>query len=161
MYGAAIQACSKHILRNGRYDRAQNRCPFDHRGRGSGVLYCRVRSSRHVRRGNLTQVQLSEPNYKVVATSVSGDAQAAYLIGVAFSNGPQTGSLSLHRLKGTGKLYKEAMENLWKTFAAEHGAVEGRRLALANVRYDAATRNFFIYNDVTLSIRADVIEFVE
>ena len=111
--------------------------------------------------GNLTQVQLSEPNYKIVATSVSGDSEAAYLIGVAFSNGPQTGSVSLHRLKGSGKLYKEAMENLWQTFAAEHGAVAGRRLALVNVRYDAATRNFLVYNDVRLSIRADVVEFVE
>ena len=100
-------------------------------------------------------------NYKIVATSVSGDSEAAYLIGVAFSNGPRTGSISLHRLKGSGKLYKEAMENLWQTFAAEHGAVAGRRLALVNVRYDAATRNFLVYNDVRLSIRADVVEFVE
>ena len=109
--------------------------------------------------GNMTQVELSEPNYKVVATSVTGDAEAAYLIGVAFSNGPQSGSLSLHRLSGTGKLYTEAMEDLWENFALEHGAVEGRRLALANVRYDAATRNFLVYNDISLSIRADVIEF--
>jgi hypothetical protein len=111
--------------------------------------------------GNMTQVELSEPNYKVVATSVEGDAEAAYLIGVAFSNGPQSGSLSLHRLRGTGKLYTEAMEDLWENFAAEHGAVEGRRLALANVRYDAATSNYLIYNDISLSIRADVIEFTE
>ena len=32
--------------------------------------------------GNLTQVQLSQPNYKVVATGVSGDSEASYLIGV-------------------------------------------------------------------------------
>ena len=42
--------------------------------------------------GNFTQVEMSEPNYKVVATSVAGEAEAAYLIGVAFSNGPQSGS---------------------------------------------------------------------
>jgi hypothetical protein len=53
------------------------------------------------------------------------------------------------------------MDSLWKNFAAEHGEVEGRRLALANVRYDAATRNFLVYNDISLSIRADVIEFSE
>lgn len=111
--------------------------------------------------GNLTQVELSEPNYKVVATGVSGESEASYLIGVSFSNGPQSGSLSLFRVNGTGMLYKEAMDNLWEAFAAEHGAVEGRRLALANVRYDAATSNFLVYNDITLSIRADVIEFVD
>ena len=110
---------------------------------------------------NVTQVELSEPNYKVVATGVAGQAEAAYLIGVAFSNGPQTGSVSLYRLKGTGKLYTEAMESLWQAFAAEHGSVEGRRLALANVSYDAATRNYLVYNNVSLSIRADVIEFTE
>jgi hypothetical protein len=111
--------------------------------------------------GNMTHVELSEPNYKAVATSVSGEAEAAYLIGIAFSDGPKSGSLSLHRLRGTGKLYTGAMDSLWKNFAAEHGEVEGRRLALANVRYDAATRNFLVYNDISLSIRADVIEFSE
>ncbi len=111
--------------------------------------------------GNLTLVELSEPNFKVVATSVSGEAEAAYLIGIAFSNGPQTGSVSLYRLTGTGKLYTEAIESLWQAFAAEHGEGAGRRLALANVRYDAATRNFLVYNDVSLTIRADVIEFTE
>ena len=65
----------------------------------------------------------------MVATSVTGDAEAAYLIGVAFSNGPESRSLSLHRLRGTGKLYTEAMEDLWENFAFKHGAVEGRRLA--------------------------------
>jgi hypothetical protein len=110
---------------------------------------------------NLTQVEMSEPNFKLVATGVSGEAEAAYLIGVSFSNGPQTGSLSLHRLSGTGNLYKEAMEDLWQAFEAEHGEATGRRLALANVRYDAATRNLLVYNDVSLSIRADVIEFTE
>ena len=111
--------------------------------------------------GNLTQVELSQPNYKVVATGVSGDSEAAYLIGVSFSNGPKTGSLSLYRLKGSGKLYSEAMESLWQSFEAEHGTVAGRSLALTNVRYDSSTRNFLVYNDVSLLIRADVVEFTE
>ena len=33
------------------------------------------------------------------------------------------------------------------------------RLALVNVRYDADSRNFLLYNDIALSIRADVVEF--
>ena len=108
--------------------------------------------------GNLTQVELSKPNYKVVSTGVSGTSEAGYLVGVSFSNGPKSGSLSLFRVSGSGHLYKEAMEDLWATFEAERG-VAGRRLALANVRYDADTRNFLVYNDISLSIRADVVEF--
>ena len=110
---------------------------------------------------NLTQVELSEPNYKIVATGVSGEAKASYLIGITVSSGPVTNSVSLKRLKGTGKLYQEALDNLWAQFATEHGAVEGRRLALINVRYDANTRNFVLYSDVVLSVRADVVEFAD
>ena len=42
--------------------------------------------------GHLTSVELSEPNYRVVATGISGDARAAYLLGVSYSTGPSTGS---------------------------------------------------------------------
>ena len=111
--------------------------------------------------GNLTTVELSEPNFQVVAVGVSGEAKAGYLLGVSFSNGPQTGSLALVRIGGTGQLYKEAMENLWKEFEKEHGSAAGRRLALSNVRYDADNRNLLLYTDVKLAIRADVIEFTD
>ena len=107
--------------------------------------------------GNMTSVELSEPNYRIVATGVSGQAEAAYMIGVSYSNGPMTQSFSLARVSGTGHLYKEAMEELWATFEAKHGPIAERHLALAN----AGTRNFLIYNDVSLTIRADIIEFVE
>ena len=110
---------------------------------------------------SLTQVELSAPNYRIVATGVSGEAKASYLIGVTVSSGPVTNSLSLKRLSGTGKLYQEALDNLWAQFAAEHGAVEGRRLALTNVRYDADTRNFALYSDIVLAVRADVVEFTD
>lgn len=109
--------------------------------------------------GSFTAVELSEPNYKVVATSVTGSAKAAYLVGVNYSTGPVTQSFSLFRISGSGHLYKEAMEGLWEQFEAEHGPVAGRRLALVNVRYDADSRNFLVYNDIALSIRADVVEF--
>ena len=111
--------------------------------------------------GNLTTVELSEPNYEVVATGVSGTAKAGYLVGVSFSDGQKSASVSLFRVSGTGHLYKEAMEGLWEEFEAEHGAVAGRRLALVNIRYDADSRNFLVYNDISLSIRADVVEFVD
>ena len=41
-------------------------------------------------------------------------AKASYLFVGTYSNGPQTGSVALARIGGTGKLYKEAMENLKK-----------------------------------------------
>ncbi|MFH1570170.1 MAG: hypothetical protein ABIL09_19420, partial [Gemmatimonadota bacterium] len=68
---------------------------------------------------------------------------------------------SLFRVSGTGELYGEAMDDLWRRFEAEHGPVVGRRLALVNLRYDANARNFLVYNDIALSIRADVVEFGE
>jgi|TARA_B100001964_G_scaffold240174_1_gene309375 hypothetical protein len=39
--------------------------------------------------------------------------------------------------------------------------VAGRSLALANIRYDGDSRNFLLYSDVTLAIRADIIEFTD
>ena len=64
---------------------------------------------------SLTQVELSAPNYEIVATGVSGEAKASYLIGVTISTGPVTNSLSVKRLSGTGKLYQEALDNLWSS----------------------------------------------
>ena len=77
---------------------------------------------------NLTTVELSEPNYEVVATGVSGTAKAGYLISASFSDGAKSGSISLFRGSGTGHLYKEAMEGLWADFESKHGPVAGRRL---------------------------------
>ena len=77
---------------------------------------------------NLTTVELSEPNYEVVATGVSGAAKAGYLIGASFSDGAKSSSISLFRVSGTGHLYKEAMEGLWADFESKHGPVAGRRL---------------------------------
>ena len=108
---------------------------------------------------NLTEVQLREGNYELVTTDINGEAEAAYLIGVSGSMGSSTHTLALYRLRGTGQLYKEAMEDLWSNFAAAHGDVEGRRLALVNVRYDSESRNLLVYTDVKIAIRADVVEF--
>jgi hypothetical protein len=62
---------------------------------------------------------------------------------------------------GTGLLYKEAVENLWANFADEHGSPEGRRLALVNVRYDTDNLNLLVYTKPKVSIRADIVEFIE
>jgi len=110
---------------------------------------------------NLTQVGLEEGNYKLVATNVAGEAEAAYLVGLSFSNGTMAQTVALARVEGTGLLYKEAIENLWKNYEAQHGKPEGKRLALVNVRYDADPLNLLVYSRMRISVRADVVEFEE
>lgn len=108
---------------------------------------------------NITQVGLSEGNYQIVATNVAGEAEASYLVGLSFSNGMMAQTLALYRLHGSGMLYKEAIEDLWKHFEDQHGKPEGKKLALVNVRYDADPLNLFVYSRMRISVRADVVEF--
>lgn len=109
---------------------------------------------------NMTNVELSEPNYRIVATNISGEASAGYLIGLSVASGGEMQTGALLRVKGEGLLYKEALEDLWKNFEAAHGSVAGRHLALINVRYDADAMNVLgLYTQPKISIRADVIEF--
>ncbi len=108
---------------------------------------------------NLTNVQLQQANYKIVAANISGEAEAGYIIGVTFPAGPLTQTLALVRVSGTGMLYKEALENLWKNYEDKYGKVEGDKLALINVRYDTDALNLFLYTSAKVYIRADVIRF--
>ncbi len=110
---------------------------------------------------NVTEVQLQKNNFKVVARNVSGEAQAGYLLGGSFSMGMATNTVALIRISGSGMLYKEALENLWKNYEATNGPVEGKRLALVNVRYDADALNLFIFTQPRIAIRADVVEFTD
>jgi hypothetical protein len=110
---------------------------------------------------NVTMVELSEPNYQIVATNISGESQAAYLLGFSYSLGAVTESVALIKIAGSGMLYQEALENLWQNFQKTNGTVVGRKLALINMRYDADTANWLLYTKAQLSIRADVIEFGE
>ncbi len=111
--------------------------------------------------GNVTDVQLQKGNFKIVARDVTGEAQAGYLLGASFSMGASTNSFALVRIAGTGMLYKEALQNLWKSYEAASGPVEGKKLALVNVRYDSEALNLFVYTQPKLVIRADVVEFTE
>jgi len=81
---------------------------------------------------NLTTVELSEPNYEVVATGVSGTAKAGYLISASFSDGAKSSSIPLFRVSGTGHLYKEAM-GLWADFESEHARWLVDTWALINI----------------------------
>jgi len=108
---------------------------------------------------NNTSVELSEDNYEIVATNVSGEAEAGYLLGVSFSAGAATNTMALARVSGSGMLYMEALENLWKDYEEKHGSVLGKKLALVNVRYDSDALNLILYTKAKIAIRADVVEF--
>jgi hypothetical protein len=110
---------------------------------------------------NVTSVELSDPNFEIVARNVEGHAQADYLIGFSFSTGFVANTFALVRVGGTAKLYDDAIQNLWKNYREQHGDTEGKNLLLVNIRYDTDILNLFVYTQTDLYINADVIEFVE
>ena len=110
----------------------------------------------------MTNVQLAEANYTVVATDVHGSATAGYLFGVSGGRlGLSSNALALVRVSGDRQLYQAALTDLWRNIESEYGTVEGERLALVNVRYDVDALNLLVYTQPTLTVRADVIEFTE
>ena len=111
---------------------------------------------------NLTNVELSESNFRVIATNVYGEASAEYLLGFSVAQGGEMQTIALIPLGGDRLLYKVALENLWRNFEQTHGNIKGRSLALVNVRFDADALNVLgFYTRPKISVRADVIEFVE
>lgn len=111
--------------------------------------------------GNVTDVQLHKNNYRIAARGVSGTAQAGYIFGASMSTGMLTNTFALLRIEGTGMLYMEALDDLWKNYEAAHGPGEGKTLALINVHYDSDAMNWLVYTRPKIMVRADVIEFVE
>ena len=110
---------------------------------------------------NQTKVELSQPNFKIVAVDVAGEAEAGYVFGASYSMGSITQTMAVARVSGTGFLYQEALEKLWQNYEKTNGPVTGKKLALINVRYDSDLLNVLVYTQVKIYIRADVIEFVE
>lgn len=110
---------------------------------------------------NQTQVNLSQGNYTITATGISGSSEAAYVLGVSYSTGFIANTLAIARVEGTGMLYKEALEDLWINYEKDHGAIDGKRLALTNIRYDTDILNLLIYTKVMVGVRADVVEFTD
>jgi hypothetical protein len=110
---------------------------------------------------NVTDVQLSESNYEVIATSVTGEASAGYILGVSGSPRGRMQTVALARVTGDGMLYGEAVADLWDQFRRKHGETEGRDLALVNVRYDSEALNLLLFTKPTVMVRADVVEFEE
>ena len=111
--------------------------------------------------GSLTDVQLRDDNYEIVATDVEGTATAGYLLGVSGGFGPSTTAIAVARVSGDDALYKTALENLWANVEAQTQAAEGRSLALVNVRYDVSALNLIVYTQPTVTVRSDVVEFIE
>ena len=90
---------------------------------------------------NLTNVELSQSNFRVIATNVYGEASADYLFGFSFAQGGEMQTIALIPLGGDRLRYKVALENLWRNFEQTHGSTKGRSLALVNVRFDADALN--------------------
>lgn len=62
---------------------------------------------------SLTQVELSEGNYEIVATDGRGEASAGYILGI--SSGMYSGQIqtfAIARVSGSGMIYGEAIKNL-------------------------------------------------
>ena len=108
---------------------------------------------------NVTDVKLSEANYQIIATNITGSSRAGYIFGLSFVSGGEASTMALARVSGTGMLYQEALENLWENFGKDHGPREDRIIALVNVHYDTDILNLLLYTEVKLFIRADVVEF--
>ena len=109
----------------------------------------------------VTNVELSEGNYEVVATSVRGEASAGYILGASLSTARQQRTVALARVSGSGELHGAALEDLWANFESEHGSAEKRKLALTNVRTDTDALNLLLYTSSTVTIRADIVEFTD
>lgn len=110
--------------------------------------------------GQETRVGLDRANFRIVATNVHGESDAGYILGFSWANGHEPKTLALHRVDGEGMLVSTAMKNLWANFEAEYGPVQGRNLALINVRFDSDAANYLLlYTRQSVTIRADVVEF--
>lgn len=108
---------------------------------------------------HVTNVQLTSPNFKVIATNVQGEASAKGVLGVSYGFGVATSQLAIIPLTEDRMLYRNAIRNFWSNFEAKNGAIAGRRLALVNVRYDSESTNLILFTKVTTIVVADVVEF--
>jgi hypothetical protein len=110
---------------------------------------------------HVTNVELSEPNFNIVARNVSGTAMQGYILGLSISQGSEVGSFGVVKVAGVDKPYDVAMKNLWKNYEEEYGTVEGKKLALVNIRHDSELLNTIVYTQAKYFITADVVEFVD
>ena len=108
---------------------------------------------------HLTNVQLATPNFRIVATNVSGQASKEALLGVSFGLGMASTQLALIPLTEDRMLYKKAMQELWANYEAKNGTAANAKVALVNVRYDFESLNLFLYTKITTVVVADIVAF--
>ncbi len=113
------------------------------------------------RADNLTNVELSQANFNIVARNVQGSAMQGYLFGISAAQGSGVGTFGLVRVSGVEKPYDTAVKDLWKNFQEQYGSMEGKKLALVNIRQDTEVLNTFVYTEARYFITADVVEFIK
>jgi hypothetical protein len=127
----------------------------------STMLFSGCANSGLLASANITTVELSKGNYKIVATSISGQASAQYILGASLGMGIYLQTFALIPLTPDRQLYKIAMQDLWKNFETKYGSPVGRKLALVNIRYDSEALNLLVFTEPRVTIIADVIEFTD
>lgn len=108
-----------------------------------------------------TYVELNRSNYRIVARDVMGQSEISYILGLSIPRAFLVSTIGVFKLNGETSLFGDAVANLWDNYAATHGAVEGRSLALTNLRYDNDAMNLLFYTKARLTIHADIVEFAE
>jgi len=113
------------------------------------------------RGNNITNVELSQPNFNIVGKDMEGSAEQGYLIGLSAPQYGDVAIIGLIKVTGEEKLYDSAVKELWADFRNKVGDPKGRKLALINIRQDVEVLNTLVYTKAKIFITADVIEFVE
>ena len=113
------------------------------------------------RANNITNVVLSQPNFNIVARDLQGTAMQGYLFGVSAPQGSDLNTFALIKVSGAEKPYAAAVQDLWNKYREKYGDIEGKKLALVNIRQDTETLNTLIYTEARYFITADVVEFIE
>ncbi len=109
----------------------------------------------------ITSVELSRPNFNIVSRDLNGTAMQGYLLGISISQGSDIGMFGLVKITGVERLYDSAIRDLWKNFREKYGDIEGKKLALVNIRQDTEILNTLVYTQVKYFVTADVVEFIE
>lgn len=126
---------------------------------GALVSGCGTMGAFHA--NNVTNVELSENNFNIVARGVQGSAMQGYLFGVSIQQYSDVNTFGLVRISGEKTLYDAAIKALWDDFRDKHGEMEERNLVLVNIRQDTDVINAFVYTQAELFITADLVEFVD
>lgn len=125
------------------------------------VLVSGCAASGSFQTSHVTSIELSEPNFNIVARDISGTSMQGYVLGISISQGSDVGLFGFVKVAGVEKLYDTAIRDLWNNYEKKYGERDGKRLALVNIRQDNEILNTLLYTEAKYFITADVIEFIE